>query len=183
VDLLDLVGLQVELRRLGGNAARDLLELIARAADHSAGAGAGWRAVAVAQAALAVLAAALEFRVGQVLDLHVTYLRRCSTTCRSAVQRFFAQPFGEPGQMTIAIEWIRGEVPVKGERSKKCDSMGHKKTITITALIKGSYNSIFPPCPLYVWAFDKLIPYSFGAIVSICCSHSSSGQPNPWQAL
>jgi len=29
--------------------------------------------------------------------------------------------------MTIAIEWIRGEVPVKGERSKKCDSMGHKK--------------------------------------------------------
>jgi len=86
VNLLDLIGLQIQLRCLGGNAARYLLQLVTRTADHGAGAGAGWRTVAIAQAALAVLAATLEFRVGQVLDLHVTYLRRGSTTCRSAVQ-------------------------------------------------------------------------------------------------
>lgn len=129
VDLLNLIGLQIQLRCLRRDAAWYLLELVTRTADHGAGAGAGWRAVAIAQAALAVLAGTLEFGVGQVLDLHVTYLRGGTATCRSAVQRFFAQPVREPGQMTIAIERIRGQVPKGGRKKIKCMKNSHKKKL------------------------------------------------------
>lgn len=117
VNLLNLIGLQIQFRCLGRNATWYFLQLIARTTHHGAGACARRRTVAIAQASLVVVAAAFELVVRQILDLHVTYLCRGSATCCAAVQRLFAQPFGKPGQMTIAIEWIRCEIPAKRPRT------------------------------------------------------------------
>lgn len=109
----DFVRLQIQLRRLRRNALRDLLQLVPRAADHSSGAGAGRRAVSLAQTALVGVRGALELKVGQILDRHVANLGRGGATGRRSAQLLLPEPIREPAEVAVAAERVRGEISAR----------------------------------------------------------------------
>ena len=113
----DFVRLEVQLRRFGRDGFGDFLQLVAGATHHRAGAGAGRRAVTLAETALIHVGGALKVKVWQILDRHVAHLRRGSTTGRRAIQLLLAQPVREPGKMAVAPERIRGKISGKERRN------------------------------------------------------------------
>lgn len=104
----DVVRLQIQFGRLDGNSARNFRQLVARASHHGARAGARGRAIVFAQAALIRIAEALELVMWDLADRHVTHLERSRTTGRRTGQAALPQPLGEPAQVTVAVERVRG---------------------------------------------------------------------------
>lgn len=95
----DVVRLQIQLRGFHRNAFGNLVERVSGAANDSAGAGAGGRAVVLAQAALVVVSGALELVVWQLVDGDVLNLGWAGTSRRGSRELILPQPVREPSEV------------------------------------------------------------------------------------
>lgn len=143
----DFVRLEVQLRRFGRDGFGDFLQLVAGATHHRAGAGAGRRAVTLAETALIHVGGALKVKVWQILDRHVAHLRRGSATGRRPIQLLLAQPVREPGKMAVAPERIRGKISGKERRNmfKKTRTTGAMclaRVILRVQITEGTYSCV-----------------------------------------
>ena len=128
LDRLDLIHVQVQLRRFRRNVLGDLAELGSAAADDGARAGTLGRAIVFTQAALVVEFRAAEVKGRDVLQRDVLDSGRASAPGHSGAQFLFllAQPIAEPGHVAITMQRIAQNVPERGKQITK-EGIGWQK--------------------------------------------------------
>lgn len=124
VNHLDLVRLQVQLRCFNGYSAGNLSQFIPRATHNRPCANARWWTVSLAQATLIGIPVALELMMWQVAHRSFSHLLWGSTSSDWSAEPVLPQPIGEPSEVAVAIEGIRGEIQV-AERHQIIKRSGH----------------------------------------------------------